>query len=197
MLAVFHHLLTAGLPLNLIHEIEIALVEVVHPDIAILATTRICSALWMDCNGVQRAKMSPHSSNLILKDLMIEPRLEFTLSCTGSGDVHSGLSTTEDDEVFPGCYGSGIERSVSGVGLENFEIAGADNFSSLVFAGGYEICLVGRKLDVVDGGVVFVDFDIAVELTGLKGESVFVGLQIWLCLPLNRTEIRCRLRGTR
>lgn len=151
----------------------------------------------MDCDGVQWAEMSPHSSNLILKDLMIEPRLEFTLSGTGSGDIHSGLSTAEDDEVFPGCYGCGIEWSVGGVGLENFEIAGADNFSGLVFAGGYEICLVGRKLDVVDGCVVFVDFDTVDELTSLEGESVFMGLQIWLCLPLNRTETRCRLRGMR
>jgi len=121
----------------------------------------------MDRNSVQWTEVSPHSANFILKDLVVESRLELALSCTGGGDIHSGLTTAEDDKIFPGSYGGGVERRVCSVGLEDLEIAGADNLRSLVFAGSYEVRSVGGKLDVVDGGVVLVDFDVVDEFTSL------------------------------
>jgi len=148
-----------------------------HPHIAILTTARIGSSSRMHGNGIQRTKMTPYSSDLILEDLVVESRLEFTLSCTRGGDIHGCLSTAQNHKVFPGCYGCSIERGVGYVVFENFEGSSADDFGGLIFAGGYEVGSVGAELDVVDGGVVLVDFVVVDEFTGLARVSIRV--DVW------------------
>lgn len=162
------------LPFNLVHEIKVALVKIVHPDISILTTTRIGNALRMDGNGIQGPEMTAHPPNLVLEDLVVEPRLKLALACTRSRDVHGCLSTAQNDEIFLRGYGCGVEGCISGVGFEDFEVAGADDFGGLVLAGGYEVGFVGRELDVVDRGVVVVDFDVVDGLAALQRVSIGV-----------------------
>lgn len=49
--------------------------------------------------GVERTKVASDTANLILENLVIEPRLEFTLSLRCCSDISSFLSTSEDDKV--------------------------------------------------------------------------------------------------
>lgn len=94
--------------------------------------------------------MTTHTTNLLLKDLVVEPRLELTLSRSGGGDVHSGLTTTEDDKVLLGGDGSAVQRSVGNVGLYYLEVTGRDQLGGLVLAGGDQVRPVGGPLQVGD-----------------------------------------------
>ena len=47
----------------------------------------------------QRAEMSPNSANLLLKDLVVESCLEFSLAGRGCGDIHRCLATTKNDKI--------------------------------------------------------------------------------------------------
>lgn len=98
----------------------------------------------------QRTEVTTHTTDLLLKDLVVESRLEFTLSRRSGGDIHGGLTTTEDDKVFLGCDSSTVQRGVCRVGLEHLEVAGRDEFGGLVLAGGDEVGPVGRPLEVGD-----------------------------------------------
>lgn len=47
--------------------------------------------------------MATDSTNLLFENFVVETRFEFTLSGVGCGNVHSGLSSSEDDEILVGC----------------------------------------------------------------------------------------------
>lgn len=55
---------------------------------------------------------------------MVESGFEFTLAGGGGGDIHGGLTTTQNDEVLLGCHASSVERSVGDIGFEDGEVAG-------------------------------------------------------------------------
>lgn len=94
--------------------------------------------------------MTPDTADLVLKDLMVEPSLEFTLASRGGGNVHGGLTTTEDDVVLLGGDDSAIQRCIRGVCLENLEVPGSDELSGLVLGGRDEVSAVLRPLKVPD-----------------------------------------------
>ena len=50
-----------------------------HPHIAILPSTGVAYALWVDSDRVQRSEVSLYTPNLILEDLVVEACLEFPL----------------------------------------------------------------------------------------------------------------------
>lgn len=75
--------------------------------------------------------MASHTANLVLEHLVVETGLELTLTGRGSGDIHSGLTTTEDDEVLLGGNGGAVEGCVGYVGLEDLEVAGRDELDEV------------------------------------------------------------------
>lgn len=115
------------LPLNLVREVKVGLIKLMHTHISILTSRRITLSVRVDGDGVERAEMTTHATNLLLKHLVVEARLEFTLASRSGGDVHGSLAATEDDEVFLGGDGSGVEGGVGDVGLHNLEIGGIDD----------------------------------------------------------------------
>lgn len=72
--------------------------------------------------GVKRAEVAPNTTDLILKDLVVEPSLEFALSLRGSSDISSFLPTSENDKVLLGSECGSVERSISDEGFEDFEV---------------------------------------------------------------------------
>jgi hypothetical protein len=70
--------------------------------------------------------VTSHTTNLVLEDLVIETSLELTLTGRSSGNIHSGLTTTEDDEFLLGGDSGTVEGCVGYIGLEDLEIAGRD-----------------------------------------------------------------------
>jgi hypothetical protein len=52
------------------------------------------------------------TANLLLEDLVVETRLELTLAGRGPGDIHGGLTTTEDDVLLLRRDGGAVEGSV-------------------------------------------------------------------------------------
>lgn len=122
--------------------------------------------------------MTTHTTNLLFKDLVVESRLEFTLSRSGSCDIHGGLTTTEDDKVLLGRNGSAVERGIGGIGLEYLEVAGGDELGGLVFTSGNEVSAVGCPLKVSDLAAELVGRDavddVAVLAVELRDAAVLV-----------------------
>jgi len=125
-------LLLCLLPLDLIHKVEVSLVEVMYTNVTILSTAAVSSSLWMDGNVVKRAEVAPHTANLLAEDLVVEPGFELSLSCAGGRDVHGGLTTSEDNIVLDGSDGSAIQRRIGDVGLEDFQTVGGKDLCGLV-----------------------------------------------------------------
>lgn len=71
--------------------------------------------------------MTPNTTDLILKDLVIEPSLKFTLPLRGGSDISSLLPTSEDDEVFLRSKCGSVEGSVSDEGFEDLEVVYVHN----------------------------------------------------------------------
>lgn len=73
--------------------------------------------------------MTADSANLILEDLVVESRLELSLSRRGTGDIHSGLTTTEDDKVLLGSDSCAVQGGIGDVSLENLKVLGGNKLS--------------------------------------------------------------------
>jgi len=109
-------------PLYLIHEVKIALIEVMNPHIPILSTAGIASPLRVNSDGIKRPEMPLDSTNLIFEDFMIEPRFELSLPGGGRCDIHGSLASSEYDEVLLRGYCSGVQGCVGDIGFEQLEI---------------------------------------------------------------------------
>lgn len=98
-----------------------------HTDVSILSARSVGSSVGMDGNGVQRTEVASDTTDLVLKDLVVETSLEFTLTSRCRRDFHRGLTSTEDDIVLLRCDGSGVERSVGNVGFKDGEVPGGQD----------------------------------------------------------------------
>lgn len=143
----------------------------------------------------QRTKVATDSTNLLFENLVVETRFEFTLSGVGSGDIHSSLSSAEDDEVLVGRDGGAVKRGVGYVGLEDFEVGGVDELGGLVFRGGDEVGSVGGPLEVGYLQVWLVDLDVVELFSGLILVNSAIqnmaysnnGIGVFMHVPLHRT----------
>lgn len=95
-------------------------------NVAVLSAAAVALARGVGSYRVEGTEMATDAADLILEDLVVETRLEFTLSGGGGCDVHGCLSTAEDDEVFLGGDDGAVEGRVGGVGLEDLEVLGCD-----------------------------------------------------------------------
>lgn len=71
----------SSLSLNLVCEVKVALVKLVHPNVTILSSTGISFSLGVGCNGVQWTEVTTDTTNLLFEDLVIEASLELSLTC--------------------------------------------------------------------------------------------------------------------
>lgn len=115
----------------------------------------------------QGTEVTPHTANLLFEDLVVEPSLEFTLPRGSGGDVHGGLTTTEEDVVLLGGDGGAVERGVGDVGLEQLQVAGGDQAGGLVLGGGDEVGAVGAPLQIGDLEAQLVGVDLVDHVAGL------------------------------
>lgn len=70
--------------------------------------------------------MTPDTADLILKDLVVESGLKFTLALGSSSDVSGLLTTTEDHEILFRGKSSCVKRGVSNKGLEDLKVVHID-----------------------------------------------------------------------
>lgn len=110
-------------PFDLVHEVKVGLVEGMHPDVTVLATTRVGYALWMHGNRVERTKVASNSADLVLEDLVIESSFKFALASGRGCHVGGSLATSEDDKVLLWGDGGGVERRIGNIGLQDAEVA--------------------------------------------------------------------------
>lgn len=115
-------LLPRRFPLNLIHEVKVGLIEVVHTHITIFSATAVAGSLWVDCDIVQGTEMATNTANLLHEDLVVETCLELSLTGRGGGDVHGCLSATEDNVIFHRCDRSAVQGGVRNITLQDAEI---------------------------------------------------------------------------
>ena len=111
--------------------------------------------------------MSSNTTNLLLEDLVVESRLEFALSRCRSGDIHSSLSTTQDNVVLLGGDACAVEGRIGGVGLQDLKISSCDQLGRLVLASGDQVRAVCVPLEIGDGGVELVNEEVVQLLAGL------------------------------
>lgn len=115
-----------ALPLNLVVEIEIALVEVVDTDVTVLSSTGVASAGGVSSNGVEGTEVATDTANLVFENLVVESGLESTLAVGGGGDFHGGLTTSQNNEVLLGSDCGAVKRGVCRVSFEGREVASRD-----------------------------------------------------------------------
>lgn len=118
------HLPLQLLALNLVQEIKVGLVKVVHTDVTVLTTRGVCCTLGVDTDGVEGTEVTTDTADFVLEDLVVETSLEFTLASGGGGDIHGRLTTSQDHVFLLGCDGGAVEGGVGNVGLEDGEITG-------------------------------------------------------------------------
>lgn len=80
----------------------------------------------MNVDGVEGTEVATDTADLVFEDLVVEAGLEFTLASGGGGDIHGGLTTTQNHVVLLVGDGGGVEGSIGGVGLEDGEVASGD-----------------------------------------------------------------------
>ena len=149
------------------HKVKIGLVEVVHSHVTVLSAAAVSSTLGVNGHVVQRTEMAPDTANLLLENLVVEPRLEFTLSCACGGNIHGRLSTAEDNVVLDGCDRGTVEGGIGRICLKNLEaicgddlggalaqgrrtVWGTPHLGRLVFGCGDEVGAVCRPLEIGD-----------------------------------------------
>ena len=116
----------------------------------------------------QRSKVTTDSTDLLFENFVVETRFEFTLSGVGGGNVHGGLSSSENDEVLVGCDGGAVKRGVGYVSLHDLEVSGVDELCGLILRGGDEVCTVWGPLEVGNLQIDFVNLNIVELFSGLN-----------------------------
>jgi hypothetical protein len=104
---------------------------VVDTDITVLSSGCVTLAGGVYGDVVERSEVTSHSANLLFEDLVVESGFEFTLAGRCGGDIHGGLTTTEDDEILLCRHRSRVKWGIGNVGLEYLEITGVDNLSAV------------------------------------------------------------------
>lgn len=94
-----------------------------NTNVTILSTRGISRAGRVHGDGVERSEMTTHTTNFVLKDLVVEAGFEFTLTRGGGCDFHGGLATAEDHVVLFRGDSSCVEGGVGRVGFEDGEVA--------------------------------------------------------------------------
>lgn len=170
-------------PLNLVHKVKVRLIEMVNTNVTILTTRSVGRAGRVGVDGVERTEVTLDTANLVLKDLVVETSLEFTLAGGGCSNIHSGLATSQNNVVLLGCDCGAVQWGIGDVGFHDSKVTGRHkldwisyDFSTqvetaylggLVFRGGKEVAAVGRELNVVDLLVELVRLDVFQLFTGL------------------------------
>lgn len=112
------------LTLNLELEVKVGLVEVVDTDVTILTTGCVDGAEGRDGDVVERTEVTSDTANLLFEDLVVETGFELSLTGAGCGDIHGGLTTSDDNVVLDGCDGGRVEGGIGDVCLHDLECLG-------------------------------------------------------------------------
>jgi len=70
--------------------------------------------------------MASHSANLLLENLVVETGFEFTLARRCGSDIHSCLSTSQDDIIFLWGDGGAVQGGVCRVSFHDFKVVNID-----------------------------------------------------------------------
>ena len=115
--------------------------------------------------------MTADTANLLLKDLVVETRLELSLAGRCGGDVHGGLSSSEDNEILLWCDGGRVKWGIGDVGLHDLEVGGIDDLGGAVLGGGDAVGAVWGPLDICDLLSLLVNHDVVKLLSSLQISS--------------------------
>jgi hypothetical protein len=78
-----------SLPLHLVQEVEVRLVEVVHAHISVLSSAAVAGTLWVYGDVVEGTEVTTHTTDFLRKNFVVKAGLEFSLPSRCSGNVHS------------------------------------------------------------------------------------------------------------
>ena len=115
--------------------------------------------------------MSTDTADLLLENLVVETRLELSLACRGGGDIHGGLSSSEDNEILLRCDRCGVQWGIGDVGLHDLEIGSIDDLGGAVLRGGDAVGAIRGPLKICDLLSLLVNHDVVKLLSGLQTSS--------------------------
>jgi hypothetical protein len=161
----------------------------VNANVSVLTTRGVCSACGVDIDSVQRTKVTLHSADFFADNGVPETSLELSLAGGGCGDIHGGLTTTENHEALLWCDACSVEGSIGDVGFEDSEVTRGDElriisacgegldwsayFSGLVLGRSDEAEPIGGHLEIGNCGVELMDLDVLNDFSSLRLRSVF------------------------
>lgn len=99
-------------------------------DVAVLSAAGVAPAGGIGSDGVQGAKVAADAADFVLKDLVVEARLELALAGRGRSDFHGGLATAEDDKILVAGNGGAVEGGIGDVRLPNLEVTSRDELET-------------------------------------------------------------------
>ena len=94
----------------------------VHTDVTVLTTRGICRALGVDSDGVERTEVTPDTTDFVFENPVVETSFEFTLASGGGGDIHGGLTSSQNHVILLGCNHGAVHGRVGGIGFEDGEV---------------------------------------------------------------------------
>jgi len=94
---------------------------VVHAHETVLASTRVALARRVDGNRVNGTEVPAHATDLLLEDLVPEPRLESALTRARSSNFLGILAAAKQDVRPHRCNGGTVERRLGRVRFEHMQ----------------------------------------------------------------------------
>mmetsp|Transcript_28302 Transcript_28302/g.84553 ORF Transcript_28302/g.84553 Transcript_28302/m.84553 type:complete len:203 (+) Transcript_28302:100-708(+) len=136
----------------LLVRLKVLLVEVVYPDVAVLAAGGVRAAVRREGERVDGAEVASDAAELLPEGVVEEERLELALLRGGRRDGHGVLPSSGDEVRAVGQRRDGgrVERPLRVEGVEEAEGLGLEEADELVGAGGAEERLVVGELEVGD-----------------------------------------------
>lgn len=97
-----------------------------NTDVTVLSAAGVALACGIGGDGVEGTEVASDTADLVLEDLVVETGLEFTLSGGSSGDIHGGLTTTENNVVLLGSDGGAVDGGIGRVVLQDGEVTSSN-----------------------------------------------------------------------
>ena len=68
---------------------QVVIVEMVYPDITVLASCREAAAIWVESHGIDGAEVAPYAADLLCEDLRQQAKSNSGLPCAAHQCMHT------------------------------------------------------------------------------------------------------------
>ena len=113
-------------------ELEVGIVELVHPDVSVLATAGVAPSGGVEHDRVDGTEVTLHPSELLVEHHVEEPGVELADPGGGGGHVHGVLTSAQHDVVEQRADGGRVHGTLGLVAFQFLQIMGIPQQRGLV-----------------------------------------------------------------